>query len=177
MTCHSVYLTCRCVFQCLLWNVEQAEPVNVVDCHTDTIFSIAWSRDGSLFATTSKDKKLRVIDPRTASAVAVSSTACGDSGRSWCDGALDPSFMVDPLSYSSFQGARCSSVLRAFPHGVMGRLIDPSWGGPIELFLVPARGARCSSVVRAFTHGAMGCRINPSWGGPIELFLFPRSEM
>ena len=29
-------------------------------------------------------------------------------------------------------------VLRAFAHGAMGRRIDPSWGGPIELFLVPA---------------------------------------
>ena len=32
----------------------------------------------------------------------------------------------------------CSSVVRAFAHGAMGRRIDPSWGGPIELFLVPA---------------------------------------
>ena len=48
--------------------------------------------------------------------------------------------MVDPLSYFSFQpvGARCSSVVRAFAHGAMGHRIDPSWGGPIELFLVPA---------------------------------------
>ena len=45
-------------------------------------------------------------------------------------------------------------------------------GGPIELFLIPAR-ARCSSVVRAFTHGATGRRIDPSWNGPIELFLIP----
>ena len=30
-----------------------------------------------------------------------------------------------------------SSVVRAFAHGVMGCRIDPSWGGPIELFLVP----------------------------------------
>ena len=44
---------------------------------------------------------------------------------------------VDPLSYFSFQGARCSSVVRAFAHGALGRWIDPSWGGPIELFLVP----------------------------------------
>ena len=28
-------------------------------------------------------------------------------------------------------------VVRAFAHGAMGRRIDPSWGGPIELFLVP----------------------------------------
>ena len=35
-------------------------------------------------------------------------------------------------------GARCSSMVRGFAHGVMGRQIDPSWCGPIELFLVPA---------------------------------------
>ena len=35
-------------------------------------------------------------------------------------------------------GARRSSVVRAFAHGAMGRRIDPSWGGLIELFLVPA---------------------------------------
>ena len=28
-------------------------------------------------------------------------------------------------------------MVRAFAHGAMGRRIDPSWGGPIELFLVP----------------------------------------
>ena len=38
----------------------------------------------------------------------------------------------------SRNGARCSFVVRAFAHGAMGRRIDPSWGGPIELFLVPA---------------------------------------
>ena len=36
-------------------------------------------------------------------------------------------------------GARCSSVVRAFAHGAMSRRIDPSWSGPIELFLVPER--------------------------------------
>ena len=25
-------------------------------------------------------------------------------------------------------------MVRAFAHGAMGRWIDPSWGGPIELF-------------------------------------------
>ena len=30
--------------------------------------------------------------------------------------------------------ARCSSVVRAFAHGVMGHRIDPSWTGPIELY-------------------------------------------
>ena len=33
-------------------------------------------------------------------------------------------------------------MIRAFAHGAMGRQIDPSWGGPIELFLVPACAPR-----------------------------------
>ena len=49
---------------------------------------------------------------------------------------------VDPLSYFSFQGVRCSSMVRAFAHGAMGHRIDPSWGGPIELFLVPSNAPR-----------------------------------
>ena len=42
----------------------------------------------------------------------------------------------------SIREARCSCVVRAFAHGAMGRRIDPSWGGPIELFLVPASPPR-----------------------------------
>ena len=39
---------------------------------------------------------------------------------------------VNHVLYSSFytfslRGARCSSVVRAFTHGAMGRWIDPSW--------------------------------------------------
>ena len=35
---------------------------------------------------------------------------------------------------SNKQGARCSSVVRAFAYDAMGRQIDSSWCGPIELF-------------------------------------------
>ena len=42
----------------------------------------------------------------------------------------------------SWGGVRCSSVVRAFAHGAMGHRIDPSWCGPIELFLVPASAPR-----------------------------------
>ena len=33
-------------------------------------------------------------------------------------------------------------MVRAFAHGAMGRQIDPSWGGPVEPFLVPASAPR-----------------------------------
>ena len=52
----------------------------------------------------------------------------------WCNKSRS---MCHPVCVS---GVRCSSVVRAFAHGAMGRRINPSWGGPIELFLVPATG-------------------------------------
>ena len=38
-------------------------------------------------------------------------------------------------------------MIRAFAHGAMGRRIDPSWGAPIELFLVQASAPRLVCVV------------------------------
>ena len=46
------------------------------------------------------------------------------------------------------------NMVRAFAHGAMGRQIDPSWGGPVELFLVPATAPRCvpKTMVCAILH-------------------------
>lgn len=57
-----------------VWDVGNAEKplMNVINCHVDMIYSLAISRDGSLIATTSKDKKLRVIEPRSGIVVSVS---------------------------------------------------------------------------------------------------------
>ena len=46
------------------------------------------------------------------------------------------------VAHSKIEGARCSSMVRAFAHGAMGHRIDPSWCEPIELFLVPASAPR-----------------------------------
>ena len=33
-------------------------------------------------------------------------------------------------------------MVRTFAHGAMGRRIDPSWGGHVEIFVVPASAPR-----------------------------------
>ena len=43
---------------------------------------------------------------------------------------------------SVVMGAGRSSVVRPFTHGAMGHRIDPSWGRPIELFLIPDSAPR-----------------------------------
>lgn len=48
-----------------LWDIEKGEKISTLDCHSNIIQSLTWNNDGSLIVTSSKDKKLRVIDPRS----------------------------------------------------------------------------------------------------------------
>lgn len=63
----------------IVWDVSP-QPLNgnsilkIIDCHVDQIFSLAINRDGSLIATTSKDKNLRIIEPR--SGIVISQGVC-----------------------------------------------------------------------------------------------------
>lgn len=57
----------------IIWNVGTGEPlINLDDMHSDMIYNVSWNRNGSLICTASKDKKVRVIDPRKQEIVAVS---------------------------------------------------------------------------------------------------------
>ena len=47
-------------------------------------------------------------------------------------------YSISLIKLTLLEGVRCSSVVRAFAHGAMGRRIDPPWCVPIELYLVPA---------------------------------------
>lgn len=60
----------------IIWNVGTGEPLISMDDHPDLIYSISWNRNGSLFCTTCKDRRLRVCDPRKREVVAVSQCSC-----------------------------------------------------------------------------------------------------
>ncbi|XP_008049687.1 coronin-2B isoform X2 [Carlito syrichta] len=49
----------------LIWNLDVGEPVKMIDCHTDVVLCMSFNTDGSLLSTTCKDKRLRVIEPRS----------------------------------------------------------------------------------------------------------------
>ena len=49
----------------VIWNVDAGIPTLVIDCHPDLVYSACWNWDGSKIVTTCKDKKLRIIDPRS----------------------------------------------------------------------------------------------------------------
>eukprot|EP00033_Pygsuia_biforma_P000142 GCRY01000179.1.p1 GENE.GCRY01000179.1~~GCRY01000179.1.p1 ORF type:complete len:454 (-),score=108.09 GCRY01000179.1:30-1391(-) len=63
-----------------IWDVETAEEKYQLSGHTDMILSTAWNHDGSLIATTCKDKKLRVFDPRAQSCIAEAPSHAGIKG-------------------------------------------------------------------------------------------------
>lgn len=50
-----------------LWDVEKGANMFTVEGHSDIVQSVDWNYNGSQIATTCKDKKLRVFDPRTQS--------------------------------------------------------------------------------------------------------------
>lgn len=52
-------------FQLKIWDIEKGAELFNIGAHSDIIQSVAWNYDGSLLATASKDKKIRVFDPRT----------------------------------------------------------------------------------------------------------------
>lgn len=47
-----------------LWDLEKAQEKATIEVFGDSVQGIAWNYDGSLIAVTSKDKKVRIIDPR-----------------------------------------------------------------------------------------------------------------
>ncbi|XP_022085077.1 coronin-2B-like isoform X2 [Acanthaster planci] len=49
----------------IIWDVQQEKVFKIIDCHRDRINCVAWSWVGDLLATTSKDKKIRIIDARS----------------------------------------------------------------------------------------------------------------
>ena len=47
-----------------VWDVTQAKEASCIDGHGDTIQHVAWSYNGSVYATTCRDKQVRLCDPR-----------------------------------------------------------------------------------------------------------------
>ncbi|KAG8595154.1 hypothetical protein GDO81_001436 [Engystomops pustulosus] len=55
-------------YKIMIWNIDNEEPiiyspVRTIECHKDVILSMSFNLDGSLMATSCKDRKVRVIDP------------------------------------------------------------------------------------------------------------------
>lgn len=63
--------------QVMIWNLDGPEPVlknpvRTISHHTDVVLSMSFSTDGSLFATTCRDKKIRLVESRSGNLLQVS---------------------------------------------------------------------------------------------------------
>jgi len=63
-TANNVIASAGFDFDVIIWDVEKGSPVNVISCHPEVINCLSWNGNGSLLATTCKDKLVRIIDPR-----------------------------------------------------------------------------------------------------------------
>jgi len=52
--------------------VGTGEPLVTIDSHPDLVYSACWNWDGSQLVTTCRDKKIRLINPRTGAVEEVS---------------------------------------------------------------------------------------------------------
>ncbi|KAM5194361.1 coronin-2A [Mantella aurantiaca] len=55
-------------YKIMIWNLDNEDPVihspiRTIECHKDVILSMAFNTNGSLMATSCKDRKIRIIDP------------------------------------------------------------------------------------------------------------------
>jgi len=64
-TASNILATSSTDYTVKVWDVNVGKAVTDAKDHTDSIGSVAWNYDGSVMATACKDKKARIIDPRT----------------------------------------------------------------------------------------------------------------
>uniref|UniRef100_A0A3P9A735 Coronin n=1 Tax=Esox lucius TaxID=8010 RepID=A0A3P9A735_ESOLU len=69
-TANNVLFSTGYDYQVMIWNLDSPEaviknPVRTISHHSDVVLSLSFNTDGSRLATSCKDKKIRVLDPRT----------------------------------------------------------------------------------------------------------------
>lgn len=57
-------------YKIMIWNLDTKapviqNPVKTISCHRDVILSMSFNTDGSLLATACRDRKIRLVDPRS----------------------------------------------------------------------------------------------------------------
>ncbi|XP_063601798.1 coronin-1A-like isoform X1 [Penaeus indicus] len=95
-TAENVLLSAGYDYQILVWDTRRAALMQTIDLHSDVIYSLSLNRNGSRIATTSRDKRLRVIDPLSGKLLqetichegskACKAVYCGDTGKVFTTG-------------------------------------------------------------------------------------------
>ncbi|KAF7728011.1 hypothetical protein EC973_006776 [Apophysomyces ossiformis] len=130
-----------------LWDVnEHTAKVTLTGIHTDTILSASWSSDGTKITTTTKDKKIQVLNARSGEILA--SNDCHDSVRPsrllWLDDqhlvsvGFGKGSMREALLFSAVDLSKLASRTIDMSPSVMSAYYDPD----CRLLFVAGRGDR-----------------------------------
>lgn len=71
-----------CVLQVCVWRVDHVSvvvvktPICVIHTHTELVMSVSFNEDGSRIATTCRDRRVRVLEPRTGHILQVHQCLC-----------------------------------------------------------------------------------------------------
>ncbi|XP_076069874.1 coronin-1A-like isoform X3 [Oratosquilla oratoria] len=99
-TAENVLFSAGYDYQILVWNTRQAKILQTIDVHPDVIYSISVNRDGSRLATTCRDKRLRIIDPRGGNLL--QETICHEGSKACKTVYLGDTGMVFTTGFSRF---------------------------------------------------------------------------
>lgn len=80
-TCQNLLASTSADMTVKLWDVETGANINTLTDHENLIQDIQWKQTGNMYATSSKDKTVRLVDPRD-NAVAQSIPMCHEGAKS-----------------------------------------------------------------------------------------------
>ncbi|KAM9783455.1 coronin-7-like isoform X1 [Syngnathus typhle] len=131
----------------LLWDTDRRQaPLAVLEEHAEQLQSLSWKMDGSLLASTCKDKILRVFDPR-AQLKAVQSAAClqshKDSRMLWAqdDFLLTTGFdKMRNREVRLWDGRNLTSSVRSQTFGASGGTLIPLLDADTSLLVLAGMG-------------------------------------
>uniref|UniRef100_A0A1A8GB22 Coronin n=1 Tax=Nothobranchius korthausae TaxID=1143690 RepID=A0A1A8GB22_9TELE len=69
-TANNILFSTAYDYKVMIWNLDSPEqvmknPVRTISHHSDVVLSMSFNTDGSLFATTCRDRKVRLMEPRS----------------------------------------------------------------------------------------------------------------
>ncbi|XP_038057415.1 coronin-7-like [Patiria miniata] len=116
-----------------IWDIGKAQECVAMEVHGEQIQGISWKQDGCLIATTAKDKKLRILDPRqnTVSAETAGHANNKDSRVCW----LGNSDLILTTGFSQGRSREmCVWDQRQFGSAVQQHSVDQSTGTLMPLY-------------------------------------------
>lgn len=131
------------------WNLEARTQLECIRL-PEALQHIRWNYNGSLLAVTSKDKMLRILDPRTGASVA--EVVCHEGAKAskvaWLGGPVSPDNLLFTAGFEKGPGREAAlwdmrsihKPLQVTPLGRGAGSVFPYWDSDTGIMLLPGKG-------------------------------------